>query len=96
MAKAKGGTGRGTGKKGWTRWQKAELKKQKPLRISKAIKEAKERLQKGAAAVRKQLLRKTRVNTANREGSAPEELAFSYYYPNHCLSSRSPRLYRTL
>ena len=42
MAKAKGGTGRGTGKKGWTRWQKAELKKQKPLRIVKANKAASE------------------------------------------------------
>ena len=30
MAKAKGGTGRGTGKKGWTRWQKAENKKNAP------------------------------------------------------------------
>ncbi|BBH22300.1 hypothetical protein Back11_36450 [Paenibacillus baekrokdamisoli] len=40
MAKAKGGTGRGTGKKGWTRWQKSELKKQKPLRIVKANKAA--------------------------------------------------------
>lgn len=26
-AKAKGGTGRGTGKKGWNRWQAAEKKK---------------------------------------------------------------------
>ena len=50
MAKAKGGTGRGTGKKGWTRWQKAELKKQKPLRISKAIKEAKAAAAKGSGS----------------------------------------------
>ncbi|CAM3369413.1 MULTISPECIES: DUF3934 family protein [Saccharibacillus] len=27
MASKKGGTGRGTGKKGWTRWQKAENRK---------------------------------------------------------------------
>ena len=47
MAKAKGGTGRGTDKKGWNRWQKSELKKQKPLRISKAIKEAKAAAAKG-------------------------------------------------
>lgn len=26
MSKAKGGTGRGTGKKGWNRWQAAERK----------------------------------------------------------------------
>ena len=50
MAKAKGGTGRGTGKKGWTRWQKGELKKQKPLRISKAIKDAKIAAAKGSGS----------------------------------------------
>lgn len=27
MANKKGGTGRGTGKKGWTRWQKGENRK---------------------------------------------------------------------
>ncbi|OWA35919.1 DUF3934 domain-containing protein [Saccharibacillus sp. O16] len=27
MASKKGGTGRGTGKKGWNRWQKADNKK---------------------------------------------------------------------
>ncbi|WP_172194542.1 DUF3934 family protein [Saccharibacillus qingshengii] len=27
MASKKGGTGRGTGKKGWNRWQKAENRK---------------------------------------------------------------------
>lgn len=42
-AKAKGGTGRGTGKKGWTRWKAGanKAKSAKPY-ISKGTKKAKE------------------------------------------------------
>jgi hypothetical protein len=40
-AKGKGGTGRGTGKKGWTRWQ-AGVKKAKSFKpyVSKGVKQA--------------------------------------------------------
>ena len=40
-AKGKGGTGRGTGKKGWTRWQ-AGVKKAKSAKpyVSKGVKKA--------------------------------------------------------
>ncbi|MEH6904285.1 DUF3934 family protein [Neobacillus drentensis] len=40
-AKGKGGTGRGTGKKGWTRWQ-AGVKKAKSAKpyVSKGVKQA--------------------------------------------------------
>ncbi|WP_226665203.1 DUF3934 family protein [Metabacillus litoralis] len=40
-AKGKGGTGRGTGKKGWTRWQKGanKTKSAKPY-VSKGVKHA--------------------------------------------------------
>ena len=40
-AKGKGGTGRGTGKKGWTRWQ-AGVKKAKSAKpyVSKGVKRA--------------------------------------------------------
>jgi hypothetical protein len=42
-AKGKGGTGRGTGKKGWTRWQ-AGVKKAKSAKpyVSKGVKRAKD------------------------------------------------------
>lgn len=41
MAKSKGGTGRGTGKKGWTRWKASENKAKsfKPY-VSKRTSEA--------------------------------------------------------
>ncbi|WHY67590.1 MULTISPECIES: DUF3934 family protein [Bacillaceae] len=41
--KGKGGTGRGTGKKGWTRWQ-AGVKKAKSAKpyVSKGVKRAKD------------------------------------------------------
>jgi hypothetical protein len=40
-AKGKGGTGRGTGKKGWNRWQKSanKAKSAKPY-VSKGVKKA--------------------------------------------------------
>lgn len=42
-AKGKGGTGKGTGKKGWTRWQ-AGVKKAKSAKpyVSKGVKRAKD------------------------------------------------------
>ncbi|MNE46578.1 hypothetical protein D3C76_1045660 [compost metagenome] len=44
MSKSKGGTGRGTGKKGWNRWQASERRAKsapKPY-VSKGVKKAKE------------------------------------------------------
>ncbi|MGZ9587354.1 DUF3934 family protein [Paenibacillus marinisediminis] len=52
MGKAKGGTGRGTGKKGWNRWQASESRKKnapKPYK-SKGVKRAKEEAAAAAAA----------------------------------------------
>ncbi|MNZ79956.1 hypothetical protein D3C78_985750 [compost metagenome] len=46
MSKAKGGTGRGTGKKGWNRWQ-ASAKKKAVKKIYGKNQDAKDR---GAAA----------------------------------------------
>ncbi|WP_342429470.1 DUF3934 family protein [Neobacillus sp. FSL H8-0543] len=37
-AKAKGGTGRGTGKKGWTRWQAGAKKAKAKPYVSKGVK----------------------------------------------------------
>ncbi|NGZ76406.1 DUF3934 family protein [Saccharibacillus alkalitolerans] len=42
MASKKGGTGRGTGKKGWNRWQKAENRKKSAPKPYKSKGEAEE------------------------------------------------------
>lgn len=50
MSKAKGGTGRGTGKKGWNRWQAAANRAKnapKPY-VSKGVKKDKENAAKAA------------------------------------------------
>ncbi|MFC7372930.1 DUF3934 family protein [Fictibacillus iocasae] len=44
-AKGKGGTGRGTGKKGWNRWGKSAKKKGPKPYVSKGTKKAKEEQQ---------------------------------------------------
>lgn len=42
MASKKGGTGRGTGKKGWNRWQKAENRKKSAPKPYKSKNKGKE------------------------------------------------------
>ncbi|AWB46805.1 DUF3934 domain-containing protein [Paenibacillus sp. CAA11] len=56
MAKGKGGTGRGTGKKGWNRWQAGERRAKsapKPY-TSKGVKRAKEEAKEEAKTLRKE------------------------------------------